>query len=166
MRWKDIPGYEGLYQVSDQGKVRSLGRLNAYGRRIKGRELSQINATRGYLQVKLCKDGLQSTRKIHVLVASAFIGDRPDGNHVRHLNGIKKDNRVVNLAYGSPAENGKDMRRHLTLAGENHSQSKLSEKDVVTIRKSDIPRNQLADKYGVTYATITDVQLGRSWRHI
>ena len=98
-KWADIPGYAGLYEVSDMGRVRSIDRY-ANGWR-KGRVLSQSTKTKGYLQVTLCKaDGARSSCAVHRLVAAAFIGPCPPNELVRHLDGVPSNNRLRNLAYG------------------------------------------------------------------
>jgi hypothetical protein len=109
--WKDIKGYEGLYQVSNTGKVRSLdrivkGKLNST-RLIKGKELSATDNGRGYLKVALQLDG-RNTRKIykvHRLVAEAFIPNPLNKSEVNHINCIKTDNRVSNLEWNTSSEN-------------------------------------------------------------
>ena len=110
--WKDIAGYEGLYQVSDGGQVRSLDRVSCYGRRLKGRTLRATpNDKSGHLAVGLWSQGKQRTLYVHRLVAAAFIGPCPDGQEVRHgANGIG-DNSVGNLCYGTRSENLLDCRR-------------------------------------------------------
>lgn len=90
--WKNVPGYEGLYQVSNLGNVRSFY-LNDV------RELRKSNHSEGYLIVNLMKEKQRKTMKVHQLVAMAFLGHVPNGNTlvVDHINGDKKDNRLKNL---------------------------------------------------------------------
>lgn len=110
--WKDIPGYEGLYQVSDCGRVRSLDRVvgHRYGgtRKMKGRVLRQARNPGGYLQVVLSKNSITRTVAIHSLVASAFIGPCPQDHEVLH--GLKGQscNKVSNIRYGTSKENSQD----------------------------------------------------------
>lgn len=116
--WKPIPGYEGFYEVSDQGRVRSLDHdviLHHGGVRTqRGKILSPHRrwAKEPYLKVNLNKFGDKKTADVHVLVCTAFHGERPDGMHVRHLNGDATDNRAVNLAWGTVSENAIDTVRH------------------------------------------------------
>lgn len=93
--WKDVPGYEGLYQVSDQGNVKSLN----YKRSKTEKLLTPITNKRIYLYVFLTKNKLIKIYKIHVLVAMAFLGFKPNGHTlvVNHINFNKRDNRLVNL---------------------------------------------------------------------
>jgi len=111
IEWRDIPGYEGFYQVSNAGQVRSLDRTvsrnNGVPLPLKGKEL-QLGTSRGYLHVRL----LGRTCKVHQLILRTFVGPRPDGMDVRHLNGDKRDNRLENLTYGTRSENCLDITRH------------------------------------------------------
>jgi hypothetical protein len=106
--WRPIDGFD-LYEVSDAGRIRSQPR-----RRTRGGILKPCPAPNGYLQVTLTQDGIRRTTSVHVIVAAAFHGPRPDGLQVRHLNGDQADCRAVNLAYGTPSQNNLDKRQHGT----------------------------------------------------
>lgn len=109
-RWLPIPDYEGRYEVSDQGRVRSL--LNTRNR-LRSKPMmrrSQRNRA-GYLVVTLCADGVCVGRYVHHLVMHAFVGPRPGGMEIRHLSGDPADSRLANLKYGTSAENTADMMR-------------------------------------------------------
>ena len=94
--WKDIAGYEGLYQVSDLGRVRSLN----YHHTSEVRILKPSKDRKGYLLVKLCKNGVRKTLKVHRLVALAFVeGYDLVNNQVNHINEDKSDNRAINLEW-------------------------------------------------------------------
>jgi len=115
-RWRDVVGYEGLYRVSDLGRVRSVDRAvrGGYGepKKLVGkvRRLSQ-NSISGYLFTSLCKEGKQRVVSVHRLVLAAFVGPCPDGLEVRHgPNGVV-DNSVGNLSYGTKSQNSLDRRR-------------------------------------------------------
>lgn len=113
--WKPIPGCEGEYEVSDQGRVRSLDRHveGMLGMR-RGRVLKpQWAGPRGkqYRQVTL-RDGHQL--KVHLLVLTVFAGPRPDGLQGCHTNGDKSDNRLINLRWDTPGANNRDKRAHGT----------------------------------------------------
>lgn len=103
--WKDIEGYERLYQVSDLGRVRSLDREDAQGRRIKGTVLAGSLNGKGYLKVSLCRDGDVEGKLIHRLVAEAFL-DNPDNfPQVNHKDENKTNNVVSNLEWCSALYN-------------------------------------------------------------
>jgi hypothetical protein len=109
--WRAVPGYEGIYEVSDQGRVRGLERLTSHGRLQEGRFLHG-NVELGYRKVALSKLGRQKKFRVHRLVMMAFVGPLPDGMVTRHLNGIKADNRLENLQYGTQLENVRDILAH------------------------------------------------------
>lgn len=100
-RWLPVVGYEGLYEVSDQGRVRRVPSV-----------LKLTPDGAGRLQVGLSKNGVSKTRRVHHLVAEAFIGPRPEGLETRHLDDNSGNNQVSNLAYGTTAENRQDMLRN------------------------------------------------------
>jgi len=108
--WVDIPGYEGLYQVSELGNVKSLAReisVGASGKRdmfIEGRILSP-GLCRGYQTVGLCRGGKMEQRKIHRLVAEVFVGGYFEGAIVNHIDGNKQNNDWRNLEWCTHAHN-------------------------------------------------------------
>lgn len=97
--WKDIEGYEGLYQVSNLGRIKSLKRKNNYGRYVKERIRKVVSNKDGYLCVTLSDKGRQKTFTVHGLVAKAFICKTLENVEVNHKNGIKTDNRKENLEW-------------------------------------------------------------------
>lgn len=124
--WRPVLGYEGRYEVSSLGKVRSLDIAYVDKRGVtqhyRGRVLSQSPKSTGYLQVRLSRSGVQDSPNVHVLVAESFIGPRPEGLHVCHNDGNQKNNRVENLRYGTPSSNLMDTQEH----GTNWARNKTS----------------------------------------
>lgn len=105
-RWAPVAGADGRYEVSDQGRVRSL-----LGR--SPRVLRLNPNSNGYLTVNIYSGSQPRRRRsVHQLVAEAFIGPHPPDTDVRHLNGIKTDCRAVNLAYGTRSQNMLDAVQH------------------------------------------------------
>lgn len=170
-KWKDIPGYEGAYQVSDQGRVRSLPRIvmRTYtdGRpptpiQYFGKILSAKPKDCGHLNVSL---GAGNTKLIHRLVLLAFVGRPRRGQECLHKNGKPDDNRLCNLRWGTRVENKKDERKHAQLYGRRQGSTWLS---VETIRKikRDLEdpfrplQKNLAKKYGVHVNTISNIARG------
>lgn len=112
--WMPVVGYEGIYEVSSQGKVRSIPRRDRMGRKVAGRLLSITNHPSGHHQVKLSRDGKYSQGKLHRIVLIAFVGAPPDGCEVLHRDGNPANNRIENLHWGTRSENLRDRVRHGT----------------------------------------------------
>lgn len=114
--WKPIRGYEGYYEVSDRGRVRSLDRTitNSLGRRqsFRGCMMSFLTSSTGYFTVGLKRDGSVKRFLVHRLVADAFCGSLRAGDVVRHLDGNKTNNHADNLAWGTVSDNIHDQVRH------------------------------------------------------
>jgi hypothetical protein len=105
--WRPIPGYEGTYLVSSLGRVFSRPRPTTPG------GIRKLQPDRnGYPMVTLVQGGFQTKRRVHLWVALAFLGPTPDGQEVRHLDGNPTNPAVANLAFGTHAENMRDMVRH------------------------------------------------------
>jgi hypothetical protein len=117
-QWRPVVGYEGLYEVSDLGRVRSLARRVPHGRlghiTVTERILKPVAVMRGgYASVMLSQGGAERHYKVHHLVLCAFVGPMPEGDaHTRHLNDLPTDNRLVNLKWGTRAENMRDAVRN------------------------------------------------------
>ena len=117
VEWRDIPGYEGYYQVSNNGDVRSVDRkiINSLGHELslKGKILKPKKDYE-YFRVELNAHGKSKLFFIHRLVLLAFVGEIPEGMQCRHLDGDAKNNSLSNLAYGTVSENQLDRVRHGT----------------------------------------------------
>ena len=117
-RWKPVNGYEGIYEVSNHGRVRSVDRTVTHSdgrvRRLNGKVRSAPLNQRGYQVVNLCIHGKCQMRTVHSLVAETFIGTRPEGMEVCHNDGSKTNNHVDNLRYGTRSDNMLDRVRHGT----------------------------------------------------
>jgi hypothetical protein len=111
--WISIPDYEGLYDVSDAGSVRSLPHMTSTGIH-GGRTLKPTSDKKGYRRVNLSKDNKVRTFKIATLVLLSFTGPRPDGQEARHLNGNNQDDCLTNLMWGTKSENTLDQVSHGT----------------------------------------------------
>lgn len=158
-RWKELPGHEGRYKVSDRGRVRGPS----------GRILRQQKHGNGYTHITLCEvGGRQSTPPTHQLVLFAFVGPRPPEMECCHNNGKRWDNRLSNLRYDTLPANRKDAYDH-GFRGEGHSRSKLTERAVKEIRRRHARGESyasLARDFGVSRMTVTDAVVGHTWRHI
>lgn len=168
-RWADIPGYEGLYQVSDQGRVKHL----VYGKVKQERILKNNNHPGGYLMVVLSRNGKEKNCLVHRLVALAFIGDRPDLS-INHKDGNKRNNRPSNLEYLTLADNNKHARENglaRYAIGEKVGLAKLKASEVAEIKRmfrssKDVNLAKIAERYGVGYGTIHAIFTGRTWKHV
>ena len=153
--WKDIPGYEGCYQVSNLGQVKSLP-----GGRRKGQLLRPGEASNGYLTVALWKDGKVRSFTVQSLVISAFVGPQPGGFYIRHKDDCRQNNRLDNLCYGTPSENFRDVYEL------GHTHRKLTRQDVYDIRRElekGAGTRKVAEMYGVCERTIRNLREGRTF---
>jgi hypothetical protein len=107
--WRPVVGYEGIYEVSDLGRVQSLDRIDAIGRRRQGQILRGCGT---YLGISLCRDGVKSRFLIHRLVLETFVGPCPLGMECCHFNDDKHDNRLTNLRWDTPSANQYDKVRN------------------------------------------------------
>jgi NUMOD4 motif len=166
-RWLPVPGYEGLYAVSDLGRVRSFHAGRGKGKR--GGLLKPGLSSTGKLTVVLYRDGKGRSRPVHSLVLEAFVSPRPPGKEGCHGPGRELDNRLVNLRWGTSKENSEDQERDGTVArGEKHGQAKLTEAIVAECRGRYAGGEQiiaLAREFGVNKGTLGDAVTGRRWQH-
>jgi len=153
--WKAVPGYEGAYEVSDQGRVRNAS----------GRVLKLCNVSGGYKAVSL---GRNNSKTIHRLVAAAFIGQAPEGKKlVLHGNGDRTDNRVENLRYGNHKDNVVDAIRHGTqVRGERQHAAKLTIEQVREILSRKESVVTYAKRFNVTCQCICLILKRKNWRHV
>lgn len=113
-QWKPVVGYEGLYEVSDMGRVRGVDRIDSAGRHRPGVVLHQARKPNGRMQVRLSRHGRGGSVLVHRLVARAFHGQPAPGMEVRHLDGDTANNQAANLRWGTSSENKLDAVRHGT----------------------------------------------------
>lgn len=110
--WRDIAGFDGVYQVSNCGNVRRAQR--GYQGRAKAKVLAASVNSSGYPLVLLYQRGVRKVSLVHRLVAEAFLGPAPNGAVVCHNNGNPSDNRVENLRWGTQSDNISDSVKHGT----------------------------------------------------
>ena len=175
--WMPIPGWEGFYEVSEEGLIRSVERYTDHPisglRRVRSRVLKQNLSGRSEdarLAVALCRDGKARTVRVHLCVALAFLGPRPDGMECAHLDGDRLNNKVSNLRWVTHAENESHKSRHGTVpAGSRHGNSKLTEEQVLEIRRRCAAGERYEDvavDYGVTSSNVWCIVVRKTWRHV
>lgn len=184
--WKDVPGYEGLYQASTLGRIRSF-------KRFKGRDYSRVmktthnkNGKVWYDVVAFLKDGISTKFTVHQLIWNMFMGPIPDGLELNHKNGNKSDCRLTNLELMTHAENVKHAYRiGLTPSrrGEGNTKAVLTDAIVLQMReeyKQEMVRRHAAGKcnvskgflksrastFGVTTEAIKNAIYGDGWSHL
>jgi len=166
--WKDIEGYEGRYQVSNLGRVKSLNYRHTDQERI----LQPIPFSHGYLVVNFLKNKKHKTFLIHRLVAQSFIPNPDNKPQVNHINGVKTDNRVVNLEWVTPLENTQHaIKTNLFMNGGQYNyRAKFTNEQVKKIREEYIPRDKnhnmiaLAKKYKVSVQTIQNITANKKYK--
>jgi len=174
--WKDIPGYEGFYQVSNLGRVKSLPRKGWMERnkcwRLRKNRIFKLSADKsGYVRVLLRLNCKPKSFSVHRLVLISFVGE--SNLQVNHKNGIKDDNRLENLEYCTQSENTKHAYESgLALArrGEKSSLSKLTGKDILSIRSlyktGKYKQCELADMHNIKQPNVSDIINMKTWKHI
>lgn len=168
-----IPEFARLYSVSNLGGVRSEDRVgpNRWGNRwLRGRVLAAPFDPDGYRRVLMIDAGKRLAMGVHSLVAGAFIGPRPDGFHVDHVNGVKSDNRATNLRYLTPGENKRAaVAMGFVCHGERCHSAVFQEDEVRAIRaraKNGESFAAIARTLGVTPRAILKIVRRLSWKHV
>jgi transposase len=155
---REIPTAPG-YFVTEDGKV--------IGKKF-GRAVSQWVDSRGYANVTIYSVDGKKRFSVHVLVAEAFHGARPDGMVCMHINGNPSDNKADNLMWGTQSENKAHELQHGTrYTGQKHHKAKLSDQDVVQIKldmASGMRNTDICKKYGISSATAAAIKVGRQWK--
>ncbi len=160
--WKDVPGYDGMYQVSNMGRVRSVNRTinlaNGRKRTLPSRVL-QPGEQNGYLHVSLSIGGIETSYLVHRLVANAFMGPAPEGMEVDHINEDQGDNRLENLRYLSRFENASRSTKGIFRKESNAMEHNPRAKRVIGMMDGKIIEilpcaKYLSKKYGINYSTL------------
>jgi len=168
--WKDIPGYEGRYQASTEGRIKVLGHYETHYNHRLGHEVTTFRKERILRPGRFNKYGHVSVvlgwktpgKPVHRIIALTFLGPCPKGLVVCHNNGNPTDNRLENLRYDTLAENAADIYR------QHGKKYKLSVKDVFEIRRlldeGELNQSEIARLYGVTPAAINGIKRGANYK--
>ena len=164
--WLPVVGYEGLYEVSDLGRVKSLPRSGTPGGILK----PSINTGHPYLKVGLTRDCMTRSPKVHILVARAFLGPCREGFEVCHGPGGPQDNRLANLSYGTHVKNMADQRRDGTLIAGVRAAGAMLDDEIVRECRVRAGAGEtsaaLAREFGVSRKTMWAVVAGKTWKHV
>lgn len=169
--WKDVVGYEGYYQVSNYGAVRSLDRLNKSGKRFKGRLVTQSNCN-GYCRVGFTIGYGGKHLLVHRLVAIAFIANPENKLQVNHIDNNRSNNHHENLEWCTPKENVVHAIKLGVFAysiNERNGTSKFTNEQVRNIKKrllQGVSGASLALEFNVTRDTIMNIKMGRTWKGV
>ncbi len=175
--WKDVPGWKGLYSVSNTGIVRSKKRIINASTKDGLRQQSYIVPEKilkasvqptGHLRVSLSKNSKISYRMIHTLVLLAFVGERPSDKECCHIDGNPQNNNISNLYYGTRSQNISDAKRHGTFPmGINRPGAIINPeiaKEIYALSKAGMKAPEIAKKFNLTTSCIAQVTLGNNWK--
>jgi hypothetical protein len=164
--WKDIKGYEGLYQVSNYGRIKSL----KFG---KEKILKTIKHKNKYIYINLYKNYKTKAFEVHRLVLEAFIGLCPQGMDGCHNDNDTENNFIGNLRWDTFKNNMKDKIKHNTnnvAFGSNHGNSKLKDNKIKEMRKlydeGKLILQEIANKYNIALSTTWRIINHKTWKHI
>lgn len=170
--WKDITGYEGIYQINKLGNIKSLSRYvkgkGISNKLLKERILKPSLNSDGYFQLTMNKKNVKKNATLHRLLATAFIPNPDNLLLIEHINDVKTDNRLENLKWSTSTENMKSaVKNGRTLKGEKNPASKLTEVFVLEIRaNTTLTHKKLGIIYGVDKSIIGDVKNRKTWKHV
>lgn len=158
------------YSITEDGKMYSWNNFHKKIRTNKPYLMAERKDKKGYIHYAHTLNGKISNKKAHTLVMKYFVGDKLDGQVIRHLDGNKLNNHVSNLAYGTVQENANDAVKHgHTTYGEKSGQAKLTEKEVreiVELLLDGCIHQEIADLYKVSLQAIRSIKYGKTWRHL
>ena len=163
--WRPAVGFEGFYEVSDKGRVRSLHAVS------RGLILSQLSHTGGYKRVMLWVMGSAKQVFIHTLVLEAFVGPRPSGAQVAHADGSKDNNELDNLRWATPSENQADREKHGTgrVGKGSYQKNRFDAGQVRKMRASYEEGHSItavAEQFGFPRTSVADVVNRRTWKGV
>lgn len=169
--WEDVAGFEGLYKVSNTGRIISLPQENGRCGRKRGNELKTRIGRAGYVYVSLREPAGPSQHMFfHRILATAFIPNPENKPTVNHKNSIRNDNRIENLEWATWSENNKHaykFGKQNKFYGERHSQAKLNWQKVNEIRNKHVKNvygiGSLAKEYGVSKGCIQAILERITW---
>ena len=171
--WKDIKNYEGRYQISNFGNVRSVTRTvlkrGKYAT-IKGRVLSLNYKSNGYVYIELSKNSKKKTFRVHRLVAEAFLENKDSKKQVNHKDLNKNNNIVDNLEWSTQSENMNHAYKNGACRNEEkHHKARLKKQDIIKIRillNQGLKQRDIAEKFNVSQYTIWAIHNKKTWKYV
>lgn len=165
--WRDILEYEGIYQISNFGKVKSFARYKI------GKLIYLKEDKYGYYTVQLHNNKIRKWVLVHRLVATAFISNPDNKPQVNHKNGVKKCNFDWNLEWATNSENQRHSFHELgrvSLKGEAHPSCKLTKSQIQEIKrllnKNSVSQGIIGKMYDISQSQISRIKNNQSWRHL
>ena len=172
--WRPVAGFEGYYEVSDHGRVRSLDRTitTSHGRKrfYRGQIRAYGVLPSGYYQVPLIRHNIQHMRYVHRLVLESFVCPCPSGTEACHSDGNRSNNRLSNLRWDTHTENEQDKVLHKTIVrGEKGYNARLTEAIVIEMRAayaSGVKQMEIARQYDLDIKLVHKIIRRQRWKHI
>lgn len=159
-RWRDVVGYEGMYDISTHGRLRSYLRQRMRPMTQPAVLKPYVPKRTGYPMYLLSKGGQEKWRTAHSLVLESFVGPRPDGLECCHNDGDRRNAKLDNLRYDTRTANVRDCLKHGTLRtrANGHQWTKIPLSEIARIVDGDEPATVLAKEYGVGYSAISSIR--------
>lgn len=173
--WISVKGFEGVYEISNHGRVRSVDRINVNSKGVtrtdKGKTLKLVDRGNEYLFVSLSKNNKKYNFSIHIGVAVHFVPNPENKPEVNHKDGNKQNNHWTNLEWSTSSENSihaYENNLRFATKGESHGLSKLTESQVLEIRSLAIESTytSIADLFGVSRSAVALIVKRDRWKHI
>jgi hypothetical protein len=169
-RWLPVVGYEGLYEVSDLGRLRSVDRIDSAGCRLRGKTRTMKPDPSGYQIAVLAKDGVKRSFRFHRLVLETFVGPCPPGMEGCHGPNGSTDNRLSELRWDTRKSNVADKFAAGTQpSGTKIWKSKLTDRAVRKMRvlaRRGVPRKEIARQFFTSSGNVSKVVTRKAWRHV
>lgn len=170
--WKDVEGYEGFYQVSSEGRVRSIERTVS-SRWASGctyhEKMLSVSLSGRYKHITLTKGAVPKGFSVHRLVAKAFVPNLEGKPEVNPIDGNRSNNSADNLEWCNASENAihaLSLGLRKSVKGEKHGRSKLTKEQATDVKYSSEGRHTLAERYDITWSGVYQIQTGYKWKHI
>lgn len=168
--WRDVPGYEGLYKISNKGMLIRFEHWSTKGRYYPESHPYKFKNYKGYIQTYLYKDGKRKTTTIHRLIAQAFIPNPENKDQINHKNGIKDDNRIENIEWCNQSENMRhafDTGLKEGMPGEKNGRATLSQEAVDLIKSRYNSGEKITDisrELNINLGKLRTILYGFSWK--